>query len=256
MNIQRSAKSMLIPWQNEFVQIWLNIAFAVYFWVQLILVGVRSKEYQFNTDFNYWLMFVATVSIAIFLTVSALYFTFYSMSPGVNAILSRFYYMAALTLAFGLAFVYFASEFQNTKSYFTVVFLTLLVFTLNLVLIQYDQCRLPALWISLSFIGLILFIDMVAVATSKTWKVFYLPLLLESVLLSVSVALLFFRVPERWCKKSRPVQLYLTSSLIFTLLLINFLVEFHNVLYYTLKANSSDLDNEESWWEVKNIYNE
>lgn len=40
--------SMVLPWHNEFIGIWIYLIFAIYFWVETILVGIKSKEYDFN----------------------------------------------------------------------------------------------------------------------------------------------------------------------------------------------------------------
>ena len=46
-NMDRSTclKSLITPTHNEFVAIWLSIIFAIYFWVQLIMVTFRTKSY-------------------------------------------------------------------------------------------------------------------------------------------------------------------------------------------------------------------
>mmetsp|Transcript_13031 Transcript_13031/g.20223 ORF Transcript_13031/g.20223 Transcript_13031/m.20223 type:complete len:82 (+) Transcript_13031:833-1078(+) len=81
-------------------------------------------------------------------------------------------------------------------------------------------------------------------------------MMLETIFLAIGFALLYFRVPDRWCKKSRFVQLYLSSSVLFSLFFINFVYETHNILYFTLKVNSNYISDEDEWWRVKNIYND
>jgi hypothetical protein len=46
----------------------------------LILIAAKTKFYDFNNDVDYLLMFIATLGIAVSLTVSALYLIFYSVS--------------------------------------------------------------------------------------------------------------------------------------------------------------------------------
>lgn len=101
----------------------------------------------------------------------------------------------------------------------------------------------------LYFVGL-------CIANKKQLKIFYVPEIIEVAFLSIAITLLIFRVPERWCKDSRFIQLYLTSYNIFSIVLINFLFESHNILYLTLKLNSGYLSDEDEWWKVKNIYND
>lgn len=50
MNWKKSLYSMILPWHNEFISIWLYVLFALYFWVELILISARSKEYEFNNE--------------------------------------------------------------------------------------------------------------------------------------------------------------------------------------------------------------
>jgi hypothetical protein len=46
----------------------------------LILIAAKTKFYDFNNDVDYLLMFIATLGIAVSLTVTALYLIFYSVS--------------------------------------------------------------------------------------------------------------------------------------------------------------------------------
>ena len=67
--------------------------------------------------------------------------------------------------------------------------------------------------------------------------------------------MLYFKLPERWFKKSRFVNLYLHSSVWFSLFVINFIFEMHNILYFSMKVNSNYIADDDEWWRVKNIYN-
>lgn len=73
---------------------------------------------------------------------------------------------------------------------------------------------------------------------------------------SIGVIILFFRVPERWFKRTKWINLYLNSTIFYAIFLINFLFEVHNIFYYMLKCNSNNLEDDEEWWHTKNIYNE
>lgn len=104
--------------------------------------------------------------------------------------------------------------------------------------------------------GVLIVIMDLAFASTRQLKIFYLPLLVELLIIGLGILALFFKVPERWFKRSKVVNLYLNSSIIYTIFLINFLFELHNILYYTIKANSNTLDDDDEWWHTKNIYNE
>ena len=124
-----------------------------------------------------------------------------------------------------------------------------------LVLVQYEAGRVVSFWLTLGYVVSILVIDCFFLSSKRQTKVFYLPLIIEAVLLACGLIILYFRVPERWFKNNRFFQLILNSFVIYTLILINVVFEVHNILYYTLKSNSSNLEDEEEWWKVKNIYN-
>jgi len=81
-------------------------------------------------------------------------------------------------------------------------------------------------------------------------------MLIEGLLLSCGIVLVYFRVPEKWCVESRFVQLYLTSYILYSILFINFCFETQNILYMTLKLNSGNLKDEDAWWRLPNIYND
>jgi hypothetical protein len=114
-----------------------------------------------------------------------------------------------------------------------------------IVLCQYDLGRTVALIITISFISLVILIDLIFFSNKRQLKVFYIPLIVEEAILAIGVIVLIFKVPERWFKTNKFIQLYFTSYIIFSLFLISFIFELHSILYYTLKANSGYLDNDE-----------
>ena len=81
--------------------------------------------------------------------------------------------------------------------------------------------------------GVLIVIMDLAFASTRQLKIFYLPLLVELLIIGLGILALFFKVPERWFKRSKVVNLYLNSSIIYTIFLINFLFELHNIFYYT-----------------------
>jgi len=66
---------------NEFASIWLYIVFAVYFWVESVMIICKHKDYDFEDySYCYFFMYIATFGIAVSLTVTAFYLIFYAMS--------------------------------------------------------------------------------------------------------------------------------------------------------------------------------
>ena len=106
----KSLYSTIIPWTNEFISIWLNFLFAIYFWVELILIITKGKEYEFNHDNDYFYIFLETLSIALYCSVTYVYLTFYSMGGVYNEWLTIIVYMAQVTLAYTITFCFMASE--------------------------------------------------------------------------------------------------------------------------------------------------
>ena len=153
-------------------------------------------------------------------------------------------------MVYSFTFAFIGSELAGRKQYFYILFATFCVFLACLIMVQYDVGRIISFWLSIGFVGSIFVIDCFFLSNKKQTKVFYLPIIIELILLSIALVLLFFRVPERWFKDSRIVQLYVNSYNIYTLILINVVYEASVILYYTLLLNSGNLPDEEEWWKV------
>lgn len=114
-------------------------------------------------------------------------------------------------------------------------------------------------WLLLTATGALIFtlfiFDWALYATRKTGRVFYIPLAVELAFLTAGILIWIFSVPERWFDETRMVMLYLSSWILYSVILISFLFEMHNILYYTLRLNSGHLDDVDEWWKIANIYN-
>ena len=160
-------------------------------------------------------------------------------------------------MVYCLVFVLVATEWAPRQPLgFYFLFLAVMLLITSLVLLQYPKLQPWVVWSTIGFAVLVLLIDVIFLANPRQRKIFYLPFAIELLIFGAGVLALVFRVPERWFKKSKFVNLYLTSSIIYTIFVINFLFELHNILYYTIKANSNTLDDDDEWWHTKNIYNE
>ena len=82
----------------------------------------KGKEYEFNNEMDYWLMFIATIAIATSLTITAVYLVFYSMGEVYYKTLELFNYMGYLFVTYALVFVVMASELKATDDFFGVLF--------------------------------------------------------------------------------------------------------------------------------------
>ena len=67
---------------------------------------------------------------------------------------------------------------------------------------------------------------------------------------------MYYNLPERWFKRTKWVNLYINSHIIYALIVVNVIYEMHYVLYLTLKLNSNNIGNlEAAWYQVDNVYN-
>lgn len=168
MTFGKCCYSLILPWHNEWVNIWLYIAFAIYFWIQLIFILAKYKLYQLNNDIDWLLMFIATIGIAISLTVSAIYLTFYSISMKVRDTLEGFNIQGIILMAYCLLFVLIATEWAPRQPLgFYFLFATILLLMVSLVLIQYDKLRLAVVLTAVVYGVLILLLDLLLFANPR-----------------------------------------------------------------------------------------
>lgn len=97
----------------------------------------------------------------------------------------------------------------------------------------------------MGFVVFVLLLDVIFFANERQRKIFYLPFVIELCIFGLGVLALIFRVPERWFRRNKFINLYVTSQIIYAIFVINFLFELHNILYYTIKANSNTLDDDD-----------
>ncbi len=69
-----------MPWHNEWVNIIIYLVFAIYFWIELIMIMCENKNYDFANVEDFYFMFVGTIGICLSLTATVVYLTFYSMN--------------------------------------------------------------------------------------------------------------------------------------------------------------------------------
>ena len=79
MDFAKSMKSLIVPWHNEWLSIWFYLVFAIYFWIETIIIMSHNySQYAFIKNKDYDLMFIATFGIASSLTMTTVYLIFYS----------------------------------------------------------------------------------------------------------------------------------------------------------------------------------
>lgn len=87
MNWTISLWSIFVPWHNEFLVIWIYIGFAIYFWIECILLMFHHKSFKFQRGYEYDLMFITDLGIAISLSATVAFLIFYSISEEICKIL-------------------------------------------------------------------------------------------------------------------------------------------------------------------------
>ena len=201
-------------------------------------------------------MFLATLGIAVSLTATVFFLIFYSVSKRVKIIVDSFDYMGKMVMLFFYTFAFVGSELAGSTLYYAFMFLLVVILVANLVLVQYSTGKAVSYWTSVGILAVVYSSDFLFNSSPKEKEVFYIPMFVELAILGAGYLLYAYQVPERFCPDAKFVQLYCTGFLIFTIMLINFLFEAHNILYYTIKLNSNyyEDDSEIDWWKTDNIY--
>lgn len=256
MDWKKCLWSLLVPWHNDWLCIWLYLGFGVYFAVETCLIMARDhSEYKFAKESNYNYMFIATLGITISLFTTAAFLILYPISENVRKIMDGFDYMGKLVMIFLYSFAFFGSELQGTKLYFPFEFLVTTILIANLIMTQYETGRVVSFWISIGILLIVYIYDFFFNSTPKEKRVFYVPMFVELIIIGAFYLMYIFQIPERWCRKARFIQLYITGFTLFTLMLINFVFEAHNILYYTIKLNAGNFDDyDDDWWRIDNMF--
>lgn len=163
-------------------------------------------------------------------------------------------YQGYLIVTFCISFTFLATEMQSSQNFGYYIFANILTLIAVLTLSQYSIPRWISLIIVSSWVITIICCDLGLYATKKNYKVFYLPFTIEIITLGIGVAILYFRLPERYCKRATFIELYCNSSIIFALFWVSFLFETQVILYYTIRSNSGNLSDSNEWWKIRNVY--
>ena len=237
MGTTKSAMTIFMPHCNEFISIWLYLVFAVYFWVESVLIITKYKDYEFEDfSYDYFYMYIATFGIAFSLTLTTLYLIFYAISEKSLKIWESIHFQGLLVMFYFFLFAYIVSEYTGASLYFYTLFTIGCLLLTALLAAIYGVPKWIIITGTAVFLFFILLIDWIYHSSKKTVKVFYLPVLIETGFLAVGIILWAFNIPERWTE-NRIVHLYVNSFVLFTLIFVSFIFEMHNILYCTLLLN-------------------
>lgn len=120
MTATKCTWSLLVPWHNDFLTIWLYISFALYFWIEAKFIRSRNHVYHFKFKPNFDFMFLATLGMAISLTCTAIFLIFYPISAKVNEAMNGVNFAGQLVLVYLFTFAFVSSELFESKLYFPV----------------------------------------------------------------------------------------------------------------------------------------
>ena len=214
-----------------------------------------TKYYDFIHHKDYEFMWIATLAIAISLTMTTTYLIFYSQSQKLHDHLETADYMGKTVMLFGFTFAFIGSSFATSPLEFFFLVLVVAALAINLIILQYDYGRVGSFWISVALFATVYLYDFWVTANSVQKNVFYIPMFVEAIALALGFVLYKLEVPDRFCRGSRFVQLCFTGWVFFTIFYISAIYEAHNILYYTLKANRGNFNIEtDDWWEIKNLF--
>ena len=257
MTWSRCLWSLLVPWHNDWLATWIYIAFGLYFLIESFIIMAREHSiYKFERESNYNYMFIATLGIAISLFTTAGFLVLYPRNQKWRDRLEGYDYMGKLIMIFFYSFAFVGSELEGTKAYFPLEFFIAAILIANLAMTQYTTGRVVSFWVSIALLLAVYLYDFLGHSNPRQKQIFYIPLFVELLILGAGYLLSYFQVPERFCRKAKFVQLYLTGCIFFTIILMNFVFEAQVILYYTIKYNAGNYnDEEDDWWRLNNLFN-
>ena len=200
MTIGMCLKSIFMPHQNEFIFIWLYLAFAITLWVYFGLLVARDEEvYGFKNEEYYMWMFIATLAVAVSVTVTLIYLTFYSISPWANKALDKLDWSFKIIAIYSLLIVFLAAELSpnqikvNEQLNFMqlAILVTVTVFLAVIILVQFDSTKSAGWWLTFTFLVIVFLIDLIY-ASQQQMKNFYLVMIILVVLYTVLGIFSFF----------------------------------------------------------------
>lgn len=242
MSFLKCLQSLIAPNNNEFINLYVYLAFAIYFWIQMFLIIFEDSSYDFNNQYDYYYMFIITFGAVVSLTFTFFYYLLYPMSKETRDLWSTINIMGLYTMIYCLTFAFICSEDAATPLCFFLQFITPCFLTAALILTsQGDICREVAKWLTVGFTGFVFFVDLAFFSSRRQIRVFYVPVIIEGIFLAIGLTLWILRIPERWCKDSKFVQIWANSDVFLSVFIVNFVFEIHSIMYYLLKANSNYL---------------
>ena len=127
--------SILVPWHNDFIAIWLYIGFFFFFFVSLFMIMCHASLYKMKYHEDYDYLFISAFGATTSLAISVVYLVLYPKSDALNQFLSNLDYIGKLVFTFFFTFAFVGSELVGSSFYFPFLFFMVFVLALNLILV-------------------------------------------------------------------------------------------------------------------------
>lgn len=176
MNIIKCLLSCFMIHQNEFIFIWLFLGFAIYYWVYASQLLVKDPSLGFKDDETYFYQEWSVIPIAISLTTSVVYLTFYSISFRTQFILRLINLNIKVFAAYATAIVWVIAMLSTRPVHlgdnFTLlelyIYILLGMYVVTLIMIQFGKpVESIAVLITVITFGVIILIDFCGFSTHQ-----------------------------------------------------------------------------------------
>ena len=241
--------SIVVPGHNEFILIWFQIVVVLFFWINYILNLCRVGIYgTIITKQGFELSLVLNLGFALSATVTFLYLVLYSQSAKTLWLLEIIHYSGIILLIAYLTLIIIYYEFQGTELETPFLLLLMVAVAASILLLVFVDLKISQ-YVSFAVLGvavtIILAVHWATIASYRFVKLFYQPLIMESLILLFAVVLFIFRIPELCCPNTRWVHLYFNSQIILFIFVLNFLYELHGVYIRTIKLEEGSFSQRE-----------
>ena len=189
-------------------------------------------------------MLIATVAVALSVTMTLIYLIFYSMSKNTERSLDYLDWDFKILAIYALIFVFIKAElglypvrFGDTLTLMDLcLIITVLFLLITLILAQFKHLQAAAWWLTFTFIFILGVVDFFFLSSHQQVKNFYIPMFVTLFVVATAGLFVFFHFPERICSESRLPQLYFNShvwfSLAYLLLLLEFIILLNQMFKY------------------------
>lgn len=204
--------SVLVPWHNEFLSILIVLALFLYFFILLFFIIADQTKHSndkeplkykllYHEDFE--MLFIATFGLTFSLGTTLFYLILYPMSELIEQYLQKLEYVGLLVFAYFFTFAFVGSELARSTTYYPFLFLLLLILAINLVFLQYDVGKIISIWTTIVILAVVYIYDFIFFTSAKQKEVFYIPMLVELIIVFIGWLLFYFSVPERFFPETK-----------------------------------------------------